>query len=195
MGRTAFRLQGPLGLLALLALVAAIVGCEKSSQTGALIGADEPKSTELPRVEVKLPPSPSFKKDHAKENYEDGSFSVYGLRKAMAENLDKDTKVRGYVVEVYECPPCPKGAQCEPCTQPHFWIADKKHDTREKALMVVGFPEKHPKTNKPLKFQQGELLTISGNFAKVSDTGFRASDGLLVYTEHEVVEPAAASTP
>jgi hypothetical protein len=174
------------------ALAIWVCGCESSSQTGALIGSDEARQTEMPRVEVKLPPPPSFKKEAAVDKYGDGSYSVYGVRNDMAANLDQEVKVTGYVVEVYECPPCPKGTECEACVKPHFWLADRKHDTRDKALMVTDYPERHPKTRKKISLKTGERLLVTGQFAKASGTGFRASDGLLVYTEHAPASESAS---
>lgn len=32
----------------------------------------------------------------------------------------------GYVSNIYTCPPCPPGAQCEPCTGNHIVLSEKK---------------------------------------------------------------------
>jgi len=183
-----------LGLLSVdiwvsVAACALALGCEKGGDQGVRIGS-EVQQEELPRVEVKLPPSPSFKKQHAPEVYPDQSLSVYGLRKNMEDHLDKAVKVKAYVIEVYECPPCPKGTECKPCDQPHFWIADTPNESRDKALMVTDYLT-DPKMKKKIELEAGQQYVFSGRFAKSSGTGFSSSEGLLVYAEHSPVGEAA----
>jgi hypothetical protein len=57
-----------------------------------------------PDVKVNLPASPDFNQQHAPEKYPSGELSVYGLRHSMSKYLDKDVQVKGYLLEVYECP-------------------------------------------------------------------------------------------
>lgn len=58
----------------------------------------------LPDVKVNLPPSPGFDRQSAPEKYEGGELSVFGLRKNMSKYMDKDVRVKAYLLEVYECP-------------------------------------------------------------------------------------------
>lgn len=58
----------------------------------------------LPPIKVDLPPPPNFNIQNAPEKYPTGEFSVYGLRKKMSQNLDKDVQVRAYLLQIYECP-------------------------------------------------------------------------------------------
>lgn len=57
-----------------------------------------------PDVKVNLPAAPSFNQEHAPEKYPSGELSVYGLRHSMTKYLDKDVQVKGYLLELYECP-------------------------------------------------------------------------------------------
>jgi len=56
-------------------------------------------------IKVNLPPPPNFDVPTAPLVYPSGEVSVYGLRKGMSKYLDKDVRVKAYVLEVYECPP------------------------------------------------------------------------------------------
>lgn len=178
MGHSSRHIQR-VALLASLSALALTACPTESSDTGARIGASDPKQTELPRVEVKLPPSPTFAKEHSPEAYSDGSLSVFGVRKSAESKLGQEVTIRAHVVDVYQCPPCPKGMACKPCSEPHFWIADRPNVDRDKALMVVDLPEKKPAV------EVGKRYLFVGTFSKSSASGFKASDGLLVYAKHD----------
>lgn len=163
-----------------LALV--LVGCSSDSG-GARIGGDETEQVTLPQIKVNLPPSPSFQKEHAPETYPDSAYSVYGVRKRSATTLNKDVRVKGYITEVYECPPCPKGQTCKTCDKPHFYLSDRANGPKEEALMVVDYPKEDPATKKKMTFEVGVQHYVSGTFSKTSGTGFSNSDGLLIFKE------------
>ena len=59
---------------------------------------------ELPPIKVDLPPTPNFNVNNAPETYPTGELSIFGLRKHMAQNLDKDVQVKAYLIQIYECP-------------------------------------------------------------------------------------------
>jgi hypothetical protein len=59
---------------------------------------------QLDKIKVNLPPSPNFDVQTAPVQYPSGELSVYGLRKGMTKHLDKDVRVKGYLLEIYECP-------------------------------------------------------------------------------------------
>lgn len=133
----------------------------------------------LPDIKVNLPPSPNFNNATAPVQHPTGELSVYGLRKGMSKYLDKDVRVKGFIVEVYECPaelrkcnddssakgkkekaaPPKKGAPpaaaalppggCRPCEQPHFFVADNANIKKERALLVADYPVKDWETGKP----------------------------------------------
>ena len=60
---------------------------------------------EVAPIKVNLPPSPSFAASNIPVQYPSGEFSVLGLRKNKDKYMDKDVKVKAYLVEIYECPP------------------------------------------------------------------------------------------
>ena len=155
-----------------------------------LAACDTPTSgaqTQLPQIKVKLPPPPTFEKKHAPEKYADGTFSVYGVRENIKDTLNKEVRVRGFIIEVYQCPPCPKGKECPECDKTHFWLSDRANGPKDKALMVVDYPKKDPKTRKKLKFLTGVQYYVGGQFSKRSVSGFSSSEGLVVYNSAEVV--------
>jgi hypothetical protein len=163
------RIAQVLGLLILAA------GCSNSS-SGATMG--EPEATALPPIKVDLPSPPSFSASDVPEKNPDGTFTVRGLRKKKAENLNKEIKVKAYLLEVYQCPKCPKGQTCKMCDQPHFFMGDKPDTKKEKALMVVDYLS--PK-QKPPALTVGKQYDVAGTFSINSPTGFGASDGLVVF--------------
>ena len=137
----------------------------------------------LPPVKVNLPPAPNFDAATAPVQYPSGEYSVYGLRKGMTKILDKDVRVKGYLLYLYECPPetrkcneeqdakrkkekrkaAAKGAPpavaeapqggCRPCEQPHFFLSDTPTTKIERALLVADYPIKDWKSGKPKAIQ------------------------------------------
>ena len=59
---------------------------------------------ELAPIKVDLPPTPNFNVTNAPETYPTGEVSIFGLRKHMAQNIDKDVQVKAYLLQIYECP-------------------------------------------------------------------------------------------
>jgi len=167
---------------AILCATSLVISCE-STDGGSRIGGDDP-SPALSSIKVNLPPSPSFQKEHAPETYPDSAYSVYGLRKNAKAVMNKEVRVKGFLTEVYECPPCPKGATCKTCDKPHFFVADRASGPKDEALMVTDYPREDPKTKKKAKpFEVGTQHYVVGTFATSSPTGFSNSDGLLIYKE------------
>jgi hypothetical protein len=146
--------------------------------SGATLGVDPTNA--LPPIKVDLPPPPPFTPPDVPIKSADGVYSIYGARKDKANTLTKDIKVTGYLLEVYECPPCPKKQTCKACDQPHFLLGDKADTKKEKALMVVDYLA--PK-QKPPVLTVGKQYQVAGTFGINSPTGFASSDGLLVFGE------------
>jgi hypothetical protein len=160
-------------------------------------------------VKVNLPPPPNFDAATAPVQHPSGELSVYGLRKGMSKYLDKDVRVKGYLLELYECPeelrkcneaasakakrgkkeaPAAENAKpCRPCDQPHFFIADSPTTKKERALLVADYPIKDWDSGKPkpLVAKAGDQFVVTGTFAINSITGFAASNGLLIHKRTE----------
>lgn len=174
-----------------LALASPLLGgCDNNTQ-----GLNTEEAVVLPGVKVELPPPPSFSDMDQPVTNPDGTMTVFGLRKQLDKYLGKDVKVKAYLLEVYQCPPCPKGQTCKLCDQPHFFLGDKTDTKKEKSLMVVDYLA--PK-QKPPFLTLGKAYEIQGTFSRNSPTGFASSDGLLLFTRMlddknvEFISPAAA---
>lgn len=150
-------------------------GCGGSS-SGASLGADP--SNALPPIKVDLPPQPAFTPPDVPIKSPEGVYSIYGVRKEKAKTLGTDLKVKGYLLEVYQCPVCPKGQTCKACDQPHFFLGDKPDTKKEKALMVVDYLGQK---QKPPALTVGKQYEVAGSFNINSPTGFGSSDGLMVF--------------
>jgi hypothetical protein len=157
------------------ALLVAVAGCGSSG--GSSLGTEE--ATALPPIKVDLPPPPSFSDQDQPQTFPDGTVTVFGLHKNIDKYLGKDVKVKAYLLEVYQCPVCPKGQTCKLCDQPHFFLSDQPNGKKEKSLIVVDYLM--PK-QKPPFLTVGKQYTIDGNFARNSPTGFASADGLLLFT-------------
>ncbi len=88
--------------------------------------------------------------------------------------------MRAYLLEVYQCPVCPKGQTCKLCDQPHFFMGDKPDTKKEKALMVADY---HAPKQKPPVLTVGKQYDIEGTFSINTPTGFGDSEGLLVFSK------------
>jgi hypothetical protein len=195
-------------IVLLCSAVVALGGCQGSNASGAAM-APETEATSLPPIKVDLPPPPSFAASDIPEKYPDGVNTIRGLRRNKmkfcdgqpnqkpAEQcfLNKEVNVRGYLLEVYQCPVCPKGQTCKLCDQPHFFLGDKADTKKEKALMVVDYLA--PK-QKPPVLTVGKQYDIAGSFSINSPTGFGSSEGLMVFSKmkddkgQEFLSPALA---
>ncbi len=133
------------------------------------------------------PPSPS--------DGSPGPVTVSTLRSKKDEFLSKGVTLRAILVQLYECPACPKGQKCPPCDQPHFFVADSLSADREDWLMVVDYLFAR---QKPPALTVGKKYDVHGTFALRSPTGFASTNGLLLFDSMvddrglEFVSPARA---
>ncbi|NVB41505.1 hypothetical protein G6O69_26945 [Pseudenhygromyxa sp. WMMC2535] len=186
-------------LLALL-LAAPLGACTDKQEQAA-----GPEEEVLPNIQVELPGSPDFDEARAPVRYEDETYSIFGLRKDIDENLKRgesgeEVIVKGWVQEIYVPPECPEGELCPPGKQPHFWITDKADSKgKKRAMMVVNYyfpiPEWDEDTQKlweeePLVVVElGKEYTIKGKFKRFSDSGFAHDNGLLEFVSYKVTDP------
>ena len=174
-----------------------LAGCGKEAPKVKKSGEDD-APTAADNVKVELPPPPDFDEGKVAEKYEDGVWSVYGLRKELDANVKQgeagvDIEVRGFVQDIYEPPVCPEGQQCPPGKQPHVWITDKAEDKgKKRAMMVVNYaftiPEYDVKRWKDVPgvmLAKSEPYTFKGKFKRFSDTGFADARGLLDFIAYK----------
>jgi hypothetical protein len=180
-----------------LSLVACGKEAPKVKKTGE---EDAPNAAD--NVKVELPPPPDFDEGKVAEKHEDGAWSVYGLRKALDENVKQgeagtEIEIKGFVQDIYEPPVCPEGEQCPPGKQPHVWITDKAEDKgKKRAMMVVSYaftiPEydvKRWKDVPSVMLEKGKQYTFKGKFKRFSDSGFADARGLLDFVAYKAVDP------
>ena len=168
--------------------------------------SEEKEEAPATNIKVDLPPSPNFDEGKAPEKWEDGSWSIYGLRTKLDENVKegaggKEIQVKGWVQEIYVAPPCPEGEVCAPPKQPHVWITDNQGEQgKKRAMMVVNYrfqiPEFQAKMWKdapPVVLEKDKRYTFRGKFKQFSDTGFAYDRGLLEFVAYKPLDPATGA--
>jgi hypothetical protein len=167
---------------------------------------------ELPEIRPNLPPVPKVPPPRHKIQYDDGAWSVYGLRKRIRQTIDEEVRVKAHVVKVFQAEPCPEGETCPPPAMPHLWLGDDLDETSERHLLrLVGYaqsqeemdqaaadakrgrgpsPEAQAAGLPPIvhDWQTGKQYLIKGRFTRSSGAGFAHSEGLLEYMEHECLD-------
>lgn len=164
--------------LAVTGLLLPLLGAGCNTSSGGL--GDESGATALPPIKIELPPPPSFAEPNIPLSYPDGAVSIYGLRKQLNKYLGQQVKVKAYLLEMYQCPTCPKGQTCKPCDQPHFFLIDEPNGKKDKSLMVADY--RFPKAKDP-KVTVGKQYVVEGTFTRNTAGGFAASDGLLAFSK------------
>ena len=95
-----------------LSVISVLAGCSGGSNgSGATLGVDPTNA--LPPIKVDLPPPPPFTPPDVPIKTPEGAYTIYGVRKEKAKTLGTDVKVVGYLLEVYQCPVCPKKQTCK----------------------------------------------------------------------------------
>jgi hypothetical protein len=152
-------------------------------------------------VKFELPPPPDFDEGKVAEKWEDGTGSIYGLRKDIDENVGQEIEMKGYVQDIYEPPVCGKDEKCQGGKQPHIWITDKPDEKgKKRAMMVVGYRFTIPDYDAKrwdkvpdVVFEKGKQYTFKGKFKRFSDQGFADARGLLDFTHYKAIDPATGT--
>jgi len=199
-----------------LALAPVLCTFLTGSMAGVLVGCEKPKVVEVKtddkdeapetNVKVQLPPSPNFDEGKAPEKWEDGSWSIYGLRGKLDENVKagetgSEIDIKGWVQEIYVAPPCPEKEVCAPPKQPHIWITDNQGEQgKKRAMMVVNYrfqiPEHQAKLWKDVPqilLEKDKHYTFKGKFKQFSDTGFSYDRGLLEFLAYKPLDPTTGA--
>lgn len=193
-------------------LITTLLGVAPALGLGACGGEPAPKvkksaedegPSAADNVKFELPPPPDFDEGKVAEKWDDGPWSIYGLRKQIDDSVKagdagQEIEVKGFVQDIYEPPVCPEGEKCPPGKQPHIWITDKADEKgKKRAMMVVGYrmtiPEYDAKRWEKIPdvvFEKGKQYTFKGKFRRFSDQGFADARGLLEFTYYKAVDPA-----
>ena len=177
-----------------------LVGCDKDEE--ALEETAEKEEDQGPPVQVTLPPAPDFDEGKAPEQWEDGSFSIWGLRRDIDAHVAEgeaatEIQVKGWIQEIYIPPECPEGEACPPPKQPHVWIVDHEGvEGKKRAMMVVNYRFTIPEWEAPdwkdvpdVVLEKGKRYTFKGVFKQFSDTGFAFDRGLLEFKAYKPLDP------
>jgi hypothetical protein len=143
---------------------------------------------------VALPPTPAVERPIVPARYEDGSYSVFGLRQDKLPSADESGEeliVNAWVREIYMPPPL-----CDRCPQPHVWVADGP-DVRghRDSLLVTAFAfDIDPadadlwRAEPKVVLELGKQVRIRGKFVLMSETGFADDNrGVFEFRAHERV--------
>jgi hypothetical protein len=194
------KLSKNIALLSLsLGTLLAVSGCDDAAEGAAAEAA--PKEV-LPNIAVELPPTPNFDEGKAPEKWDDGSYSIFGLRSKIDENLaagESGTEIwiKGYVQDIYVPTECPEGQLCPPSKQPHFWITDSQGEGgKKRALMIVSYAYQIPewemeqwKDVPQVVIEKDKQYKIKGVFKRFSNTGFAHDNGLVDFVSYMATDP------
>lgn len=99
---------------------------------------------DLPEIRPNLPPVPNVPPPRHKIQYPDGTWSVYGLRKRVEQNIGEEVRIKAYIVKIFEPQPCPEDRTCPPSPMPHLWMFSKHFPDGPAITFVewlkIGFP-------------------------------------------------------
>ena len=164
-------LMGLVGLMATGCTVAPEATGQKKDEKGATKALLPPARVDLPplvKLEGSIPPA----------THPDGmTMRIDGLVARWQKHLGKKIRVKGYLVEKYECP-----KDAKRCQRNHAYL----HDTPaggEKKLLLVNLSD-------PVRdaLEIGQQYDVVGSFERRSDDGFIQSNGLLVYESIDGLE-------
>lgn len=185
--------------------------------TFALVGCKEvvtPQQVEVEEVSAykpNLPPVPTIPKPTSPETYDDGSYSVYGLRKNIRNTIETQVTVTAYIAQIYQKPECTENQICH-TLMPHLFLADETDEKLDKRLLrLVGYAQSFKEMEeeqaraesgqKPKElpegvylppvvwdWRQGHKYKVTGRFTRQSGAGFMATDGLIEYSSHECLD-------
>ena len=159
------------------------------------IGRAFGQGQELAPIKVDLPPTPNFNVNNAPETYPTGELSIFGLRKHMAQNLDKDVQVKAYLIEIYECP-----AEQRKCNDA---LAAKDKKEKIKAAKAAAKASKKgapPTAQEPPKVAAGACRPCDQPHFFMSDTQNGKKERALLVADYPVKDwktgkPKALVTP
>ncbi len=191
-------------------LAAATLAVIAISLVGAGCGSDGEGQEAEAAIRPNLPAVPSIPAPPHPITYDDGVYTIYGVRKRMRHTMDTEVRIKGYVAEVYIPAHCEEGRTCPPPRMPHCFLADDRGESdRRKRLTVVGYavnmddiweaqddvshgrevelpPEGEGLPPIPTDLNVGNQVIVTGRFTRISGAAFLDSEGLVDYTSHEI---------
>lgn len=145
-----------------------------------------------PNLAVELPPPPIDRLEGPKvpAKYDDGGYSIAGLRADLDTHIDlgeagTTIEVRAFVQEII-VPTC---VGSDGCGQPHFWVTDAPDVVGRRLALLVG-PYEFDLSDEEARYfasepkifvEVGKQYLFKGNFVRMSDTGFSSPRGVLQF--------------
>ncbi len=186
------------------ALLGTLTACEPSPASDITI-------ERLPEVQPNLPAVPTLPPPPYPTQYDDSSYSIYGVRARLRHTINEELTVTGYIVDIYQPPECDRRDRECRAAAPHMWIADARGEgERANQMMVVGYAENQASIDEavelaargryeppdpesgilpiPTDFAVGNKVKVTGRFTRMASTGFNSSEGLMEYRGHETLE-------
>ncbi len=148
-----------------------------------------------------LPPPPIYSDSEVPDRYEDGAWSIRGLRNEFDERVKEgeagtEVEVLAWLQEVYVAPTCPAQGSCPPAKQPHLWVTDEPDERGKRHALLVAnyyfsipeFDAKRWKGQPEVVMETGKRYRMRGRFKRFSDTGFAHDRGLFEFIAVEVID-------
>jgi hypothetical protein len=141
-------------------------------------------------AELPPPPSDVFAGPKVPAKYDDGAFSVAGLRADFNAQIQlgeagTEVTVRAWV-QAINVPTC-KGS--DGCGEPHLWVTDAPDVAGRRLALLVGphafhLHEDEARTwagEPEVVVEVGKQYLFKGNFVRTSETGFSSPRGVLQF--------------
>jgi len=106
------------------------------------------------------------------------NYTFYPIHEIKQNKFTSGTyNIEGYVVKIYTCPPCPKGAQCKPCMRDNIVISENNqlletYSLSEKEMILFA--------NNPKQFKLGKKYQFSIKILDHKSTGEPINDVEIV---------------
>ena len=167
--------------------------------------------TKVKGYQPSLPPVPNIPAPTVPETYQDGSYSLYGIRKNIGKTINTQASLTAYIVKIYQKPECEEGKTCH-TMMPHLFLADEQNEKLNKRMIrLVGYAQNFKemddaradaeagKEPEPLPegvflppviwdWRDGHKYKIKAAFLHRSSAGFMDADGLLEYKGSECLD-------
>jgi len=106
------------------------------------------------------------------------NFAFYPIREIKQNKFTSGSyNTEGYVVKIYTCPPCPKGALCKPCMKDNIVISENNKLLETYALSdneMILF------ANNPKQFELGKKYQFSIKLLDYKSTGEPMNDAEII---------------
>ena len=121
------------------------------------------------------------------------NFTFYPIHEIKQNKFNSGTyNTEGYVVKIYTCPPCPKGALCKPCMRDNIIISENNnlleaYSLSDKEMILF--------VNNPKQFELGKKYQFSIKILDYKSTGEQINDiDLIGYNSLSHNTPAGGPT-